>query len=332
MKINWYETRVNVASSNAISAYSWFLGTGVAWGYNWANIYQYEEGPDWRINYQPWTGQTPEEAAALEEAAVAAWFANQPEQKFLDAWSFVLNGENTTQSAPAGFTATEDTVSEGVEIEFTANPTSNWRITANISKQEASRSNVGGTTLNEFIAERNNVYNNTPAGDLRIWWGGSTETTLRQWNTNFLSNYALVQLLEGTAVPELRKWRVNLVTNYNFSDGVLKGLNVGGAYRWQDKVIIGYPMMETDSGTTYDLDNPTYGPEEGNIDLWVGYNRPVTDKIDWRIQLNVRNVGEGDSLIPITTQPDGSWAGGAHCSVTALDPHKHVYLLILGLT
>jgi len=309
MKINWYETRVNLASSDAIAAYSWFLGTGVAWGYNWANIYQYEEGPDWRINYQPWTGQTPEEAAALEQEAVAAWYANQPTQKFLDAWNFQIDGENTQQRAPSGFTATEDTVSKGVEIEFTANPTSNWRITANIAKQEASRSNVGGVTLNEFIEERTNTYNNTAAGDLRIWWGGSTDTTLRQWNNNFLSNYALVQLLEGTAVPELRKWRVNVVTNYDFSDGTLKGLNVGGAYRWQDKVIIGYPMMEVGDAITYDLDNPTYGPDEGDIDLWVGYSRAVTDKIDWRIQLNVRNVGKGDDLIPITTQPDGSWAG-----------------------
>jgi len=309
MKVNWYETSVNLASSNAIAAYSWFLGTGVAWGYNWANIFQYEEGPDWRINYQPWTGQTPEDAAALEAAAVAGWFANQPQQKFLDAWNFVFDGENTQQRAPSGFTATEDTVSKGVEIEFTANPTPNWRITANVAKQEATRSNVGGETLNEFISERTNTYNNTAAGDLRIWWGGSTETTLSQWNNNFLSNYALVQLLEGTAVPELRKWRVNLVTNYSFNDGTLKGLNVGGAYRWQDKVIIGYPMMETADGITYNLDNPTYGPEEGNIDLWVGYGHAVTDKIDWRVQLNVRNVGAGDSLIPITTQPDGSWAG-----------------------
>ena len=309
VKVNWYETRVNLASSNAIAAYSWFLGTGVAWGYNWATIYQYEEGEDWRINYQPWTGQTPEEAAALEAEAIAAWYANQPSQKFLDAWNFQFDGENTTQSAPSGFTATEDTLSKGVEIEFTANPTSNWRITANIAKQESSRSNVGGDTLNEFIQERTNTYANTAAGDLRIWWGGSTETTEWQWNANFMSNYALVQLLEGTAVPELREWRANIITNYNFSDGVLAGLNVGGAYRWQDKVVIGYPLIEVGGATTYDLANPVYGPEEGDIDLWVGYSRPITDKIDWRIQLNVRNVGNGDDLIPITTQPDGSWAG-----------------------
>ena len=308
-KINWYESKINVAGSSAVDPYSWFIGTGVAWGYNWANIFQYETGPDWRINYQPWTGQTPEEAAALEEAAVAAWFANQPPQKFLDAWNFQFNGENTSQQAPAGFTATEDLVSKGMEVEFVANPTKNWRISANVSKQEAARSNVGGVTLNEYVAERENVYNNTAAGDLRIWWGGSTETTRFQWNSTFMSNYALVQLQEGTAVPELREWRANLVTNYNWYDGALAGLNVGGGLRWEDSVVIGYPLVTVDGSTTYDLENPYEGPSQSNIDFWVGYSKPLTDKIDWRIQLNVRNVGKGDDLIPISTQPDGTVAG-----------------------
>lgn len=66
------------------------------------------------------------------------------------------------------------------------------------------------------------------------------------------------------------------------------------------------PLMDT---TTYDLDNPYHGPSLGNIDLWVGYGRKITDKIDWRVQLNVRNVGDGNALIPITTQPDGTHAG-----------------------
>lgn len=309
LKINCYETTVNMATSNAIDAYSSYLGNGIEWGYNWAYIFATDEGPDWRVNYKAWTGQTPEQAAALEQAAIAGWYANPPSQKFLDAWSFQFDGENTSQQPPAGFTATEDTISEGLEVEFVANPTSNWRISVNIAKQEARRSNVGGVTLNEFVEERTNTYNNTAAGDLRIWWGGSSVTALSDWNASFMSNYALVQLLEGTAVPELRKWRANLITNYSWDDGTLKGLNVGGGYRWQDKVVIGYPLISVDGATTYDLDNAYHGPSTGNIDLWVGYGKAITDKIDWRIQLNIRNVGEGDSLIPISTQPDGTIAG-----------------------
>jgi hypothetical protein len=56
---------------------------------------------------------------------------------------------------------------------------------------------------------------------------------------------------------------------------------------------------------TFDLSKPFYGPSEDAIDLWVGYSRKLTAKIDWKIQLNVRNVGDGDGIIPITVQPDG---------------------------
>src|SRR5690606_15722605 len=102
--------------------------------------------------------------------------------------------------------------------------------------------------------------------------------------------------------PEIRDWRFNLVTNYQFTDGPLGGFNLGGGYRWQDDVVIGYPLMTgTDGETTFDLDNPYRGPSEDNVDLWVGYGRALSDKVDWRIQLNVRNVFDGNSLIPIST-------------------------------
>jgi hypothetical protein len=40
--------------------------------------------------------------------------------------------------------------------------------------------------------------------------------------------------------------------------------------------------------------------------MWLGYRRKIWRNIDWHIQLNVRNIGVGDELVPITTQPDGS--------------------------
>ena len=81
---------------------------------------------------------------------------------------------------------------------------------------------------------------------------------------------------------------------------------MGGSYRWQDKAAIGYPVLE-DSANSYsfDFDNPTWGPTEDSIDLWCSYSKPISDKIDWKVQLNVRNVGKGEDLIPISVQPDG---------------------------
>jgi hypothetical protein len=90
----------------------------------------------------------------------------------------------------------------------------------------------------------------------------------------------------------------------------LKGLSVGGGVRWQDEVVIGYRPVQgaTIRDLSFDLTNPYMGPAETNIDLWARYGRRVWRDIDWSIQLNVRNAFEDDSLIPITTQPDGSAA------------------------
>ena len=46
------------------------------------------------------------------------------------------------------------------------------------------------------------------------------------------------------------------------------------------------------------------------MDLWASYQHDIMKgKLGWKIQLNVRNVGQKDSLIPISVQPDGhTWA------------------------
>ena len=53
------------------------------------------------------------------------------------------------------------------------------------------------------------------------------------------------------------------------------------------------------------MKNPVYGSSEDGIDLWVGYERQLTSKIKWKIQLNMRNAFERKGLLPVTVQPDG---------------------------
>ncbi|KAF0094360.1 MAG: TonB-dependent receptor plug [Puniceicoccaceae bacterium 5H] len=114
-------------------------------------------------------------------------------------------------------------------------------------------------------------------------------------------------------MPELRPWRLNLVTNYTFKEGPLQGINIGGAYRWQDEVVLGYGIVnngtEDDPDWQYDLSNKYYGDTEDDIDFWIGYERDLTDTLRWRIQLNVRNAFADNELIPVTVQPDGSPGG-----------------------
>jgi len=90
-------------------------------------------------------------------------------------------------------------------------------------------------------------------------------------------------------------------------------VNVGAAYRWQDEIILGYGIKndgtDADPDWSYDLDTRYYGEPESDVDLWIGYQRALTDDVNWRIQLNLRNAFADDKLIPVTVQPDGS-AGG----------------------
>ena len=155
--------------------------------------------------------------------------------------------------------------------------------------------------MTEFINAQYERFSG-PAGDLRIWWAG--ERTIREfYEQNIISALRFQEESIGFDVPELRPWRFSMVTNYRFEEGRLKGFNVGGSYRWMDEQILGYGLKDDLSGLS--VENPIYGSTEGYIDLWFGYSRKLTEKIDWRIQANLRNVGESTGLVPISVNPDG---------------------------
>ena len=209
-----------------------------------------------------------------------------------------------------GFAVTADTLSKGYEFEFTANPLSNWRISFNASRTTATRTNVGGPVLDELVAYMDTLMAG-PAGDMiRFNSDYSAGNQLRINWTGWRGQYTLLKLQEGAAASELRKWRYNVVSNYTFRNGMLKNVGVGGSYRWQDKIIIGYPVVAGTGGlASFNLSKPYYGPSEESLDLWTSYERRLSDKVNWKIQLNIRNFLKNDGLIPISVQPDGTtWA------------------------
>jgi outer membrane receptor protein involved in Fe transport len=286
------------------------------------------------------TLETPTQALAHEDAAIQAindmqtWLAGNG---YFTAWNYgpgpttpsALETKseyeaNPTNPTPAsvydyrtapllqGFAVTDDTESKGYEFEFTANPTPNWRIGFNAAKTQAVISNVGGSALDGLVNYMDNLMAG-PAGDLiRFNSDYSAANELRADWSSWRGQYTLLKLEQGTDAPELREWRYNLITNYTFSHDFLKGLGIGGGYRWQDKVVIGYPVIPNPTNpalASFDLTKPYYGPAETAVDLWASYEHKVTKKIDWRIQLNVYNVGKRNGLIPISVEPDGhTWA------------------------
>jgi hypothetical protein len=340
-KINKYKTQV--VNANGTSGFnSFYLGS--LWSYQETrnryvfevsdpqNPNSYHVGDSNRWIMQPAVGQTPADAIAEQNRNVASWDAlvKSIPPAFFTAWKIDLNQTDISQlkpitnTTPNGFQVPEDNISKGLEFELFAQPIDGLRLTFNASKQEATRSNVGDVALNQLVTQINTALNTTAAGALRNP-NASDATALQAWNANFWASWLSVKGQENAAVTELRKWRANAVANYDFKHGFMKGFNIGAGVRWQDKVVIGYkplyyigdqvapdPFVATTA--KYDLSQPYYGPAETNIDVWIGYTRRLNRNLEYRVQLNVRNVGKGNYLIPVTVQPDGtvaSWRIGA---------------------
>jgi outer membrane receptor protein involved in Fe transport len=338
LKINRYETQV--VNSNGTSGFnSFYLGQLFTEYESSRNQYffevtnsedplSYHAGDPNRWIYQPVQGQTQEQASAAQRADMAGWdamVASLP-PAFFTAYIIDVNKTSISQlgrityTTPNGFSITESNVSKGTEFELYAQPLKGLRLALNAAKSEAIRTDVGDPAFNSLVNQINTALNTTAAGTLRRTTDPTSATALYGWNANFWASWLSVKGQENSAVPELRRWRANLVANYDFESGFLKGVNIGVGYRWQDKVIVGYtpvyyigdqvaPNPFVATSAKFDLSKPYYGPAETNIDLWVGYTRRINDRLNWRIQLNVRNVGKGNKLIPVTVQPDGTPAG-----------------------
>ena len=164
----------------------------------------------------------------------------------------------------------------------------------------------------------------TRSGNVTSLDSGDGSQTLAQFFLNSV-DVPLYNTLasEGVSSPEIRKYRVNFVTNYTFDrQSWLKGVGVGTGVRWQDKIGIGYPASYTPTGAVFiDKPHPFFAPAETNVDAWASYGRKIYNKrIDWKIQLNVRNAIGSEKLIAITAQPNGTPAS------VRISPDRRWYL------
>jgi hypothetical protein len=205
-----------------------------------------------------------------------------------------------------GVAATRSFTSEGTEVELIGNVTNNWRLVLNIGQQETI---TAGTApmLNEvanLVVEgykREGLWGHQDAPD-----NDADPTFGSRFNGSTLIPIAKARAADGTVSLEQREWRINFATNYDFTEGTLKGFGIGGSYRYQSEVATGYENSVNADGIVLPvLTSPHWGPDSWNGDLWVSYKRPLTDKIDWKLQLNVRNLLGDDDLIPVVTNPDG---------------------------
>ena len=224
----------------------------------------------------------------------------------------VVRNENGTvdiayDELDGNLAATHDHVAEGMEIDVVGRITDNWSLSLNVAKQETVASNYAPDAFPLF----NEVFDRwDEAGFLptRAEPASGIPYSLGFLLADEARGFRLFKALEGRPTPEQRKWRVNLTSRYDFREGFLKGFSVGGSLRYQDEVAAGYPTVIDEFGDpNANVETPFLGPEELNGDLFIRYRKKLSEKLDWSIQFNTRNLyrKNGDDDIPVFFNPDG---------------------------
>jgi len=216
---------------------------------------------------------------------------------------------------------TVDNLSKGVEVELTTQLLRNWNVTLNYSHVNATHSDID-PAAQAFISQITGFMNG-PGGQIRMWCN-SCGTLGADWNTSIVAPFTVELNDQGHEAPEVSPWRLNLITNYSFDRGPIKGVFVGGALRMEASRILGYrynPNYKNVNSTDpnyanvvavteggLDVSQPIMGPTDTHVDMWIGYTRKVYKNVNWRVQLNLKSVGEKDHLTPSQYEPDGSLA------------------------
>lgn len=130
----------------------------------------------------------------------------------------------------------------------------------------------------------------------------NNRTIHQYYDQNIVTEIASLQTAVGTQRFREREWRSNLFTNYRFTEGWRKGLSVGGGVRW-------WGPANTGNGGVFlpGIADPVVNPSilyrnarsQTFVDVVAAYRRPLAvrgTKLQWRIQLNVRNLFDEDEL------------------------------------
>ncbi|HVU33588.1 MAG TPA: TonB-dependent receptor plug domain-containing protein [Opitutaceae bacterium] len=227
-------------------------------------------------------------------------------QQYITAHNFTIGPvrsdgtRDLTYHAPVGEADVTSSVSKGVEFEGVFNATRNWRIAFNVAKQQAEQGDTSAV-FEALLDDRLKQWRNP-----QLWGQTIGAWTVQSYaETNLINPLNTAKLSIGQYMPELREWRANLITNYTFPrEGRLKGWGIGGAVRWQDRVAIGYPVIDDPTlGLVTDIHHPFWGPSQTTYDGWLSYQRKIWRGINWKLQLNIRNVLNRNLLIPVVANP-----------------------------
>lgn len=200
--------------------------------------------------------------------------------------------------------STRDTDSEGYEVELTANPSTNWRIYANYTNSSTKVTNIG-REMQAYI-ESNRAFWNQNA-NVAI---SDTTTTARTVGSQLavidraMFNQFVVQ--DGREPLGQMRHKFNLRTGYDFSEGMLKGVTVGGGARYNSANLISFAAVADSENNITRVEK--YGSPQLYLDVNVGYGRKFTAfhrSVRWSLQLNINNVLNNDAFVRMKESETG---------------------------
>ncbi len=186
-----------------------------------------------------------------------------------------------------------DRVTDGYEFMIGANPSENWRITANFTKSQSVESNIAKASkaTMEVLLPQWQGYDQNLVTENAI--------TIAEELVDFNDWLNTITAVEGVDSLGSRDFQARIFTRYTFNDGRAKGLYIGGGYKYSSSPIIGASL----AGELFE------GETLRELDLLIGYQTKVNwfgnGKQTLALQLNAQDLLQENDFISIRINPDG---------------------------
>jgi hypothetical protein len=234
------------------------------------------------------------------------------DQRINAIWDAIWNRDNPggiPDSSPmklTGWYDTRDYRTQGYEFQVTANPTSSLRISANVTQLKTVQNNLMPFTQ-AYLAQYKDYWLSPENKDLEhtVFTGDQTLYPVSYIVGTLERSVALNLCQEGMSALNLNEWAANFVGNYSVQRGPLRGFGFGVAQQWRNAPLLAYRYRTNANGEPeyvpgtegtaapirlYDLNNPIYGTDWWNTNIWFSYDRMILKrKVRWLLRFSINN-------------------------------------------
>lgn len=258
------------------------------------------------------------------------------------------NGTNARSFAPltsAGWDS-RSTENKGFEFEAVANLSRSWRLTFNAALPKAVQTDnakdfrtyfkANETALRAILADAGILIDSLGQASLdpsvpvaQRAPNNEHQNAVTAWNTIYTGFQNLVA--DAQPLSRLVKFTANVYTDYQFMEGKLKGLRVGGGFNYRGKQVLGYRASDTianPANPTVAIDDPSVGPYNTvetdpyyTAVMNLSYTWKKSDKLSFRFDLKVDNLLDWDKPIYTSTRllpPGGNLATPARTNTPSV--------------